>query len=192
MKYCQGPECHTYRTKDRIRGPKGAKYYATRKRSSFYQLGGNAFDTRCQQDWFNKFGEQAVNHFGRIHEPKRTDASGAWYKTYSWRGYDNNDHYIVNDLLGERIPITQQQYQDESFVSPQRMVNALTRVGSWSTALQGGGPQLLPHQQRYQTQIQITLITEHRSPFFKKGSHYFRLNCLIQRVIAGKNMLNIL
>ena len=33
MKYCQGPKCHTYRTKDRIRGPKGAKYYQTRRRS---------------------------------------------------------------------------------------------------------------------------------------------------------------
>ncbi len=63
MKYCQGPKCHTYQTQDRIRGPKGAKVYQTRRRSSFYYLGGNACDTRCQQDWFNKFGERAVNHF---------------------------------------------------------------------------------------------------------------------------------
>jgi len=27
MKYCQGPLCHTYQTKDRKRGPKGAKVY---------------------------------------------------------------------------------------------------------------------------------------------------------------------
>jgi len=33
MKYCQGPKCHEYRTKDRIRGPKGDKHYETRKRS---------------------------------------------------------------------------------------------------------------------------------------------------------------
>ena len=123
MKYCQGPECHTYKTKDRIRGPKGDKHYETRKRSSFYYLGGNACDTRCQQDWFNKFGEQAVNHFGRIHEPKRTDASGAWYKDYKYN-YDytnnrsNNTHYFVNDLLGQKIPITEQQYNNESLVKP--------------------------------------------------------------------------
>jgi len=79
MKYCQGTKCHTYRTKDRIRGPKGAKYYATRKRSSFYYLGGNACDMRCQSDWFNKFGKMALHHFGRIHEPKRTDCDSAWY-----------------------------------------------------------------------------------------------------------------
>ena len=118
MKYCQGPLCHTYRTKDRIRGSKGDKHYQTRKRSSFYYLGGNACSMQCQDDWFRKFGDQAVNHFGRLHEPKRQDASGAWYKYRDWRGYNNNTYYFVNDLLGERRPITQQQYNDESFVSP--------------------------------------------------------------------------
>ena len=63
-------------------------------------------------------GSRAVAHFGRLHEPKRTDASGAWYKTYDWRGNGNDLHYFVNDLLGERRPITREQYDDESFVSP--------------------------------------------------------------------------
>ena len=118
MKYCQGPKCHQYKTKDRIRGPKGAKYYQTRRRSSLYNLGGNACSMQCERDWYVKFGDQAVNHFGRIHEPKRTDASGAWYKSYSWRGGGNDIHYFVNDLLGERRPITEQQYQDENYTTP--------------------------------------------------------------------------
>ena len=42
MKYCQGPLCHTYDTQDRKRGPKGNKKNQTRRRSSFYYLGGNA------------------------------------------------------------------------------------------------------------------------------------------------------
>ena len=117
MKYCQGPTCHEHRTKDSIRGPKGDKHYETRKRSSFYYLGGNACDMRCQSDWFELHGQRAVDHFGRIHEPKRTDASGAWYKDYDWRA--NGDlYYFVNDLLGERRPITQAQYDDDNFVSP--------------------------------------------------------------------------
>ena len=116
MKYCQGPSCHTYRTKDRIRGPKGDKHYETRKRSQFYNLGGNACSMQCERDWFNKFGDQALDRFGRIHEPKRQDASGAWYKSYDWRNGTN--HYFVNDLLGERIPITQQQYNDIDLVRP--------------------------------------------------------------------------
>ena len=121
MKYCQGPKCHTYQTKDRIRGPKGAKTYQTRRRSSFYYLGGNACCMRCQDDWFQKFGEQAVNHFGRIHEPIKLTENNAWYKYSSYNGYDNNPRYnrfFVNDLLGRRIPITEEQYQDESLVRP--------------------------------------------------------------------------
>ena len=112
MKYCQGPKCHEYRTKDRIRGPKGDKHYETRKRSEFYYLNGNACSMICQNDWFKKFGNLALDHFGRIHEPKRTDCDSAWYKDYRWRNNNNHQHYIANDLLGRRITITQQQYNN--------------------------------------------------------------------------------
>ena len=118
MKYCQGPKCHEYRTKDRIRGPKGAKYYQTRRRTDFYYLGGNACSMNCQNDWFQKFGEQAVNHFGRIHEPKRVGCDSAWYKDYTYGYPDNRDYCFKNDLLGQRIPITKQQYDDKDLVRP--------------------------------------------------------------------------
>ena len=118
LKYCQGPKCHTYHTKDRIRGSKGDKHYETRKRSIMYYLSGNACSTICERDWYNKFGEMALNHFGRIHEPKRTGADDAWYKDVKFRhsdtGYSRYDHFLVNDLLGERRPITEQQYDDEN------------------------------------------------------------------------------
>ena len=115
-KYCQGTMCHTYKTKDRIRGTKGDKHYETRKNRHFYN--DEFCSNMCRDDWFNKFGKLAVDHFGRIHEPKRQDASGAWYKSYDWRSNGNSIHFFVNDLLGERRPITQAQYNDESFVSP--------------------------------------------------------------------------
>jgi hypothetical protein len=121
MKYCQGPKCHEHRTKDRIRGTKGDKHYETRKRSEFYYMNGNCCSMICQNDWFNKFGNMALDHFGRIHEPKRTDASGAWYKMYDWNSRRNNqeyDHYFVNDLLGERRPITEQQYDNKDLTQP--------------------------------------------------------------------------
>ena len=118
MKYCQGPKCHEHKTKDRIRGPKGDKHYETRKRSRMYYLGGNACDMRCQNDWFYKFGEMAVNHFGRIHEPKRIAADSAWYKDYTWSSGGNYDHYFKNDLLGQRISITQQQYDNQDLTTP--------------------------------------------------------------------------
>ena len=123
MKYCQGPECHTFKTKDRIRGPKGAKYYATRRRSQFYYGKNNFCDLRCMYDWINKHIEHGLDHFGRTTEPKRVMADSAWYKDSKWQGYNNGndsnyDHFIVNDLLGQRIPITEQQYDDKDFVSP--------------------------------------------------------------------------
>jgi len=117
LKYCQGPICHEHKTKDRIRGPKGDKHYETRKRSHFY-YGGNFCSLGCQDDWFREYGTRAIDHFGRIHEPKRTAANGAWYKDYKWRGNGNDLHYFVNDLLGQRIPITQQQYDDKQLTNP--------------------------------------------------------------------------
>jgi len=119
MKYCQGPKCHEYKTKDRIRGPKGDKHYETRKRSSFYYMNGNCCSMICQHDWFSKFGDMALNRFGRTTEPKRTDASGAWYKDYTWRSREDGGYlyYFVNDLLGERRPITEQQYDNENITN---------------------------------------------------------------------------
>ena len=111
MKYCQGPSCHEYRTKDRIRGSKGDKHYETRKRSSFYYGNGNFCDQRCMYEWFALHGQRAVDHFGRIHEPKRTGCDSAWYKDYDWRA-NGHLHYIKNDLLGRRISITAQQYEN--------------------------------------------------------------------------------
>jgi len=117
LKYCQGPICHEHKTKDRIRGPKGDKHYETRKRSHMY-YNGNFCSLGCQDDWFRKFGNNAIDYFGRIHEPKRTDASGAWYKDYTWGRDGNHAHYFANDLLGERRPITQQQYDDTNLRTP--------------------------------------------------------------------------
>ena len=122
-RYCQGPKCHEYKTKDRIRGSKGDKHYETRKRAQF-PYGNEWCSMQCYNDWLERFGTRAIDHFGRVHEPKRTNASGAWYKDSKYLGWNgsNNDtryaHYFVNDLLGERRPITEQQYDDENLVRP--------------------------------------------------------------------------
>ena len=125
MKYCQGPKCHEYKTKDRIRGMKGDKHYETRKRSSFYYLGGNACSMICERDWYNTFGALALRHFGMIHEPKRTAADSAWYKDCKYLSWNNGDaryqHYLKNDLLGQRIPITQSQYNDKNITQPNNL-----------------------------------------------------------------------
>ena len=51
----------------------------------------------------------------RTHLAKRTDCDGAWYKHRDWRNYGDGIYYFINDLLGERRPITEQQYNDEDY-----------------------------------------------------------------------------
>ena len=117
MKYCQGPLCHTYHTKDRLRGPKGNKYYQTRKRSHFYYLGGNACSMNCQNDWFVKFGERAINHFGRIHEPIKLTEENAWVKQDRYYREDNRYSWY-NRLTEQELPMTQEQYNNQDLVRP--------------------------------------------------------------------------
>ena len=123
MRYCQGNRCHEYRTKDRIRGTKGNKSYQTRRRSSFYYGGGNFCSMNCQSDWLNKNIEHALNHFGRTTEPKKTMCDQAWYKDFDYRGYrdESNLYYLRNDLLGQRISITQSQYNDDNITTPNNL-----------------------------------------------------------------------
>ena len=122
LKVCQGTQCHTYHTKDRIRGSKGDKHYETRRRSSFYYGNNNFCSLNCQNDWFATNGDRAIDHFGRLREPKRLDCANAWYKSCTFRHSDNSssyyDHYFVNDLIGERKLITEEQYQDQNFIKP--------------------------------------------------------------------------
>ena len=115
MKYCQGPICHEHKTKDRIRGSKGDKHYETRRRTHL-AYGDNFCSLNCQDEWFAMYGTRAIDHFGRTTEAKRTSCDRAWYKDYKYNynqgGGSNHDHYIANDLLGQRIPITEQQYNN--------------------------------------------------------------------------------
>jgi len=117
LKYCQGPECHTHQTKDRIKGPKGNKTYQTRRRSSFYYGNRNFCSTWCQTQWFNKFGNQAIDHFGRTTEPKILTEQNAWYKSIDWQLDDDNEHryYSFNPLTKEQRPLTKEQYKDNNY-----------------------------------------------------------------------------
>jgi len=123
MKYCQGTSCHEYKTKDRIRGTKGNKSYQTRRRSSFYYGKNNFCSLNCQNDWINKHIEHALDHFGRTTEPKKVLCDQAWYKDYVWDRNHTGDgsrynHFFINDLLGQRIPITEQMYDNKDLTMP--------------------------------------------------------------------------
>jgi hypothetical protein len=73
-------------------------------------------------NWIDMHIERALDHYGRTTEPKHVMADSAWYKDYKYNYNNGNDstysHYFVNDLLGQRISITQQQYDDQNLTTP--------------------------------------------------------------------------
>ena len=117
LKFCQGPECHTYSTQDRLKGPKGSKTYQTRRRSSLNY--GEFCDTRCEHAWLSKYATQAVNHFGRLTEAKHLTEQNAWTKDYDydWRATDNqhSNWRSVNSVTKEQRPLTEEQYNDNNY-----------------------------------------------------------------------------
>ena len=117
LKLCQGTRCHQYHTKDRVKGTKGNKTNQTRRRSEFYYGGGNFCSLNCQNDWFYNFGDKAIDHFGRLTEPKHLTEDNAWVKDYDWRSSANDSHryYTVNKISKERRPLTEDQYRDKSY-----------------------------------------------------------------------------
>ena len=124
LKLCQGPKCHTYNTKDRLKGVKGSKTYQTRRRSSMYYGSGNFCSMNCQIDWFNIYGDRAIDHFGRTTEPKHLTEQNAWIKTYdyNWRneGNERSNYRSLNTITKEQRPLTQEQYRDTNYTLNER------------------------------------------------------------------------
>ena len=109
MKYCQGPSCHTYDTTDRKRGPKGNKRNQTRTVGKYGYGNGSFCTLHCQDDWWKVHGTQAVDYFGRIHQPKVLTEEEAWQRVWNRARYDNEnlpDYIERNTITGEERPYT--------------------------------------------------------------------------------------
>ena len=117
LKLCQGPKCHQYHTKDRLKGPKDNKTYQTRRRSSMYYGTGNFCSMQCYNDWAEIFSDRAIDHFGRLTEPKHLTEHNAWVKDYDWRNHTGESHrrYSVNTITKEQRPLTEDQYNDDNY-----------------------------------------------------------------------------
>jgi len=76
---CQGPECHTYKTQSRIRGPKGAKVLRTRfARCDYSAEHRNSWwedyfcDERCLHTWLKQHLNSLMNIVGIKTKPSET------------------------------------------------------------------------------------------------------------------------
>ena len=120
LKLCQGPRCHQYQTKDRLKGVKGSKTFQTRRRSGFYYGNGNFCSLNCQNDWFETYGNRAIDHFGRTTEPKHLNENNAWQKTYDWNTTGNTVYIYRNGITNEQRPLTREQYRDTNYTLNER------------------------------------------------------------------------
>ena len=67
-------------------------------------------------DWAETFIDRAVDHFGRLTEPKHLTEENAWHKSWDWsNGYQNRNYIYRNAITKERRPITEEQYEDSSY-----------------------------------------------------------------------------
>ena len=122
LKYCQGQECHTYTTKDRLKGNGENKTFQTRRRSRMYYGKGNFCSMQCYNDWADTFSDRAIDHFGRLTEPKHLREENAWVKDYDWTDYRNDlrTFYCVNKISKEQRPLTEEQYRDSNYTLNER------------------------------------------------------------------------
>ena len=123
LKYCQGPACHTYTTKDRLKGNGENKTFQTRRRSSMYYGKGNFCAMQCYNDWAEKFSDRAIDHFGRLTEPKHLTEENAWVKDYDYNYRDDNpksNYRFVNKITKEQRPLTEDQFRDSNYTLNER------------------------------------------------------------------------
>ena len=117
-KLCQGPSCHQYDTTDRKRGPKGNKRNITRNVGTYNYGNGNFCTLGCQDDWSKEYMTRAVDHFGRLTQPKVMTPENSWTKRerYSWEEDRHiSTHYYFNVCTREERPLTEQQFNDDNY-----------------------------------------------------------------------------
>ena len=113
---CQGPECHTYKTQSRIRGPKGSKVLRTR--NARYDISDTSHswgyiweryfcDERCMQNWLAKHLTQLMTVVGINTKPNETPIVVEKETKEGWRGtYTDTTIKLLNSNAIEDIVIT--------------------------------------------------------------------------------------
>ena len=110
--WCQNSTCANKQTKAQVRGVKGHKYYQSNKASRWYVYW---CGMGCREQWWKEHKDTCIRAVGLRLKPVKLTPENAWRKNckYHWsgsHGASHYDHYLENILLGEKIPITEAQY----------------------------------------------------------------------------------
>ena len=110
---CQGPECHTYKTQSRIRGPKGAKVLRTRFARCDFTPEHRSFwedffcDERCLHAWLKVHLNNLMLSVGINTKPNETPIVVEKETLEGWRGtYVDTTIKLLNSNAIEDIVIT--------------------------------------------------------------------------------------
>ena len=69
----------------------------------------------CYNDWAEEFSDRAIDHFGRLTEPKHLREDNAWRKDYDWSSGNDMRYVYVNGITNERRPLTEEQFRDSNY-----------------------------------------------------------------------------
>ena len=110
---CQGPECHTYKTQSRIRGPKGAKVLRTRFARCDFTPEHRSFwedffcDERCLHAWLKVHLNNLMLSVGINTKPQETPIVVEKETVEGWRGtYTDTTIKLLNSNAVEDIVTT--------------------------------------------------------------------------------------
>ena len=110
---CQGPECHTYKTQSRIRGPKGAKVLRTRFARCDFTPEHRSFwedffcDERCLHAWLKVHLNNLMLSVGINTKPNETPIVVEKETVENWRGtYVDTTIKLLNSNAVEDIITT--------------------------------------------------------------------------------------
>jgi hypothetical protein len=104
---CQGPNCHTYTTQSRIRGPKGSKVLRTRYAyATFNPSTPNCWedyfcDERCLHAWLRIHLTQVMNFVGIRTKVQETPIEVTKEVKQGWRGEYTDT--LITKLLNNNI-----------------------------------------------------------------------------------------
>ena len=109
---CQGPECHTYKTQSRIRGPKGAKVLRTRFARCDFTPEHRSFwedffcDERCLHTWLKVHLNNLMLSVGINTKPNETPIVVEKETKEGWRGtYTDTTIKLLNSNAVEDIVV---------------------------------------------------------------------------------------
>ena len=110
---CQGPECHTYSTQSRVRGPKGAKVLRTRFARCDFTPEHRSFwedffcDERCLHAWLKVHLNNLMLSVGINTKPNETPIVVEKEVLEGWRGtYVDTTIKLLNSNAVEDIVTT--------------------------------------------------------------------------------------